>query len=64
MHSGVTQEQFVDLVRQANITTEYVIIKPNWVSCKPGEFTEATVLEWLCNALPGKKLVVVESYTP
>jgi len=54
---------FQHTIRQLNIDTEYVIIKPNWVCNQIGRYTDATLLEWLFEVLPQKK-ILIESYTP
>ena len=41
-----------------------MIIKPNWVSSEPGEYTEPEILDWLLSAFPEHNKIVVESYTP
>jgi len=46
-----------------NISDNTIIIKPNWVDCKEGSFTEANVLEHIFEYFSDKKLFVVESYT-
>jgi hypothetical protein len=55
---------FIAAIRDQEINTPYVIIKPNWINDHEGEFTEAEVLEWLLESLPDKKKIVIESYTP
>jgi len=55
---------FIQTIRDFDIETEYVIIKPNWVTNNKGFFTEAEILRWLCQALPEQKKIIVESYTP
>lgn len=55
---------FITEIKQFEIDTEYAIIKPNWVSNRQGEFTEAEILDWLLTALPDQKKIVIESYTP
>jgi len=54
----------IDRVKSFGINTEYAIIKPNWVSNRPGEFTEPEILDDLLTALPDQKKIVIESYTP
>jgi hypothetical protein len=54
---------FQRAIEALEIDTEHVIIKPNWVSSQPGQFTEALLLEWLLEVLPGRA-ILVESYTP
>ena len=58
------KDGFSKAVRDLGVKTEYVIIKPNWITNKWGEFTEAEILRWMCEALPDQKKIVVESYTP
>jgi len=55
---------FIRSVKQFNISTEYAIIKPNWITDRKGEYTEPELLEWLLEALPDQKKIIVESYTP
>jgi len=43
---------------------ENVIIKPNWVSNEPGEFSEPVILDWLLSAFPSHNKIIIESYTP
>jgi len=43
------------------LKSETLIVKPNWVSTDPGDFTDADTLRKLFEALDGR-LVVVESY--
>lgn len=58
------KSQFIDEIRKFNIDSKYVLVKPNWVSSEPGEYTEPEILDWLLDALPNQKKIVVESYTP
>lgn len=58
------KKDFINTIRDFNISSENIIVKPNWLSNGEGEFTEPEILKWLFEALPGKKLIVVESYTP
>lgn len=55
---------FVKLIDSFKISTPYVVIKPNWVSNKVGEFTEPEILDWLLSAFPNQRKIVLESYTP
>lgn len=55
---------FVKLIDSFHISTPYVVIKPNWVSSKDGEFTEPEILDWLLSAFSNRRKIVVESYTP
>ena len=59
-----SKENFINQVKSFDIDTEYVVVKPNWISNTPGEFTEAEVLDWLLSAFPVHKKIVIESYTP
>lgn len=54
--------EFIRQIRSWQIDTDWVVIKPNWVDNKPGNFTEPEILDWLFEALPQRKKVV-ESYT-
>ena len=56
--------QFIAAIQQFNIDTDYVVVKPNWVSNSKGEYTEPQILDWLFAALPSQKKIVTESYTP
>lgn len=58
------KQDFIDLVKSFDVHTEYAVIKPNWVSNQAGEYTEPEILDWLLEALPGQKKIVIESYTP
>ena len=55
---------FVEAVRSFDARTEYIVVKPNWVSNTPGEFTEPEILDWLLQAFPDHRKIVIESYTP
>ena len=59
----VVPEDFINQVKTYNISSEYVIVKPNWVSNKVGEYTEPEILDWLLEAFPQQKKIVIESYT-
>jgi len=56
--------EFIDEIRKFNIETEYIIVKPNWVSNKFGEYTEPEIIDWLFESFPKQKKIVIESYTP
>jgi hypothetical protein len=58
------KSDFIKTVQDFGIKSEYVIVKPNWLSNGDGEYTEPELLQWLFEALPASKYVVVESYTP
>ena len=59
-----SRTDFIDKVKSFKISTDYVIVKPNWVSNERGEYTEPEILDWLLEALPKPKKIVIESYTP
>ncbi|QGP92577.1 hypothetical protein MGLY_19630 [Neomoorella glycerini] len=37
---------------------ELYLIKPNWFDPRPGSYTSAAVLDLVCNALSGKKIII------
>ncbi len=49
-------------VHSLGLTSEYLIIKPNWVQARDGTYTDAKVLDMFLTAAK-KKTVIVESYT-
>lgn len=55
---------FYNTIQKLGITSEYIIVKPNWLSNGDGEYTEPELLRWLFEALPDSQYIVVESYTP
>lgn len=59
-----SRDEFIKQIQGFHIDTEYAVVKPNWVSNKVGEYTEPEILDWLFEALPRQKKIVVESYTP
>ncbi len=52
--------QFINAVRRFEISTPWVVIKPNWVSNNKGEYTEPEILDWLLSALEGEQKIVVK----
>lgn len=58
------KQDFISLIKSFNIQSPYVIVKPNWVDIVRGNYTEPEILEWLFEALPNSKKMVIESYTP
>ena len=59
----VTTQKDMDLfVASLDITGDKVVIKPNWVSYAPGEYTDAQVLDMFLTAL-GKPAIIIESHT-
>jgi hypothetical protein len=58
------KSDFIKTIQNLGITSECVIIKPNWLSNGEGEYTEPELLRWLFEALPDRQYIVVEGYTP
>lgn len=58
-----TQSDMDEFVNSLGLTTDTVIIKPNWVDGCLGTHTEAKVLDLFCGSLKSKKIYFVESYT-
>lgn len=58
------KSEFIVQIKKFKIDTNYIIVKPNWVSNKFGEYTEPEILNWLFEALPRQKKIIVESFTP
>lgn len=59
-----SKSEFISKLQKHRINTKYLVVKPNWISNEPGEYTEAEILDWLFEAYPNTKKIVVESYTP
>jgi hypothetical protein len=59
-----SKQEFINQIKAFNIGSEYAVVKPNWVSNKFGEYTELEILEWLFEAIPNQKKIIIESYTP
>jgi len=57
------KKDFIRFMDELNLEGETFIIKPNWVDCRKGSFTEARILELIFDYLKGKKLFIIESYT-
>ncbi|MBD3279942.1 DUF362 domain-containing protein [Candidatus Dojkabacteria bacterium] len=57
------KEAFQSRIREFPITTDNIIVKPNWISDVPGEFTEPEILDWLLELYPDKNIYIVESYS-
>ncbi|UCH77663.1 MAG: DUF362 domain-containing protein [Candidatus Coatesbacteria bacterium] len=47
-----------DLLAQLDCAKGPVLLKPNWFSPYPGQFTEAATLALFCDAIDGEKIVV------
>jgi hypothetical protein len=58
------ESDFIKQIQSFNIGTEYIIVKPKWISNTPGEYAEPEILDWLLKAVPEQKKIVIESYTP
>ncbi len=58
-----TQADMDEFVNSLGLTTNTVIIKPNWVDGCLGTHTEAKVLDLFLGSLKNKKIYLVESYT-
>jgi len=50
-----------NLFPESLLNSETIIIKPNWVSTDPADFTDASTLEMLFRALDSR-IVIIESY--
>jgi hypothetical protein len=55
---------FIQAIQRYSLATPTVIIKPNWITNREGEYTEPEILDWLLEALPDQKKIIIESYTP
>lgn len=55
-------EDLRQLFDEVGLAGERIIVKPNWFSLHPGNYTEAGILDQVLAALPGRA-VMVESYT-
>ena len=62
MHAS-NRTDFIAALREYPLDTQYLIVKPNWVSNVIGEYTEPQILDWLFDAYPNQKKIVIESYT-
>ena len=49
------------LLPESVVNSDTVIVKPNWISTDPGEFTDADSMRLLFEALESR-IIVVESY--
>ncbi len=58
-----TQSEFDEIIKFLDLKSDSVIIKPNWVDCFNGTYTDAKVLDLLFNSLKNTKIYLVESYT-
>lgn len=59
-----SKQDFISFIKSFNLQTNFVIVKPNWVDIEKGNYTEPEILEWLLEALPDQKKIIIESYTP
>jgi len=56
------EDEFGEFVRETRLRSKRYVVKPNWISPHPGNFTDAEILAWLLRSLDGEK-VVVEGYS-
>lgn len=56
--------EFIEQIKKFKVDTDYIVVKPNWVSNEFGVYTEPEILDWLFEALPRQEKIVIESYTP
>lgn len=61
---GLKEDFQREILRNIDKGYEYIIVKPNWVSCKQGHFTKDYVLDWVLGGFPDSKKIVIESFTP
>lgn len=47
-----------ELLRALGVASGPVLIKPNWFSAYPGQFTDAATLALFCDAVDGEKIVI------
>lgn len=57
-----TQNDMNKFVKSLGLTSNYLIIKPNWVQPKMGTYTDAQALDMFLTAVK-KRVIIVESYT-
>jgi len=57
-----TEDEFREFLQEAKLYSKKFVVKPNWISAHPGNFTEAEILAWLLRSLDGEK-VVIEGYS-
>jgi len=56
------ENEFREFLREAQLHSKRFVVKPNWISPHPGNFTDAEILAWLLRSLDGEK-VVIEGYS-
>ncbi len=60
-----TKQEFQEYIQSLDISTDYIVIKPNWYSNLLEKFTGPEMLTWLMECFkPEQQIVVIESYTP
>lgn len=60
-----TKRQFQEYVKSFNISTEFIVVKPNWVSNTVGRYTDPEMLTWLLECFRSDQcIIILESYTP
>lgn len=58
----IDREEFKQILNDPWLDSETIVIKPNWVSTDPGEFTDSETLRSLFSGLKGQ-IFVTESYS-
>lgn len=60
-----SKKEFQDYIRSLKISSEYIVIKPNWVIFDEGRYTEPETFKWLLECFnPNQKIIAIEGYTP
>lgn len=57
-----TQKDMDEFVKNLGLSSNNLIVKPNWVKALPGTYTDAKVLDMFLTSV-GKPVIFVESYT-
>lgn len=60
---GIKEDFQKEIIKNLDLVPECVIVKPNWISERVGEFTSSRVLDWTLECFPFSEKFVVESYT-
>jgi hypothetical protein len=56
-------EELKQMLDEPWLDADTIIIKPNWVSTDPAEFTDADTLRMFCQVFGKSHLVITESYS-
>jgi hypothetical protein len=60
-----SKKEFQNYIRSLEISSEYIVIKPNWVILDEGRYTDPETFSWLLDCFhPHQKIIAIESYTP